>query len=90
MLLTPLGLQYRFGGNWGQITWNLSGLSPKRDWSSEGLSQEDQPELASADYSKNAPHPSGVYRLQAREDPVESGQNHGLLKRLSTATVYVL
>ena len=34
-LLTLLGLQSRFGGNWGQITWNLIGLSPKRDWSSK-------------------------------------------------------
>ena len=31
----PLGLQSRFGDNWRQITLNLSGLSPKRDWSSK-------------------------------------------------------
>ena len=33
--LTLLGLQSRFGDNWRQFTWNLSGLSPKRDWSSK-------------------------------------------------------
>ena len=33
--LTLLGPQPRFGDNWGQITWNLSGVSPKRDWSSK-------------------------------------------------------
>ena len=33
--LTLLGLQSRFGDNWGQLTWNLTGLSPKRDWSSK-------------------------------------------------------
>ena len=30
-VLTLLGLQSRFGDNLGQITWNLSALSPKRD-----------------------------------------------------------
>ena len=35
--LTLLGLQSRFGDNWGQITWNLSCMSPKRDWSSKGV-----------------------------------------------------
>ena len=30
-----LGLQSRFVYNWGQITWNLSRVSPKRDWSSK-------------------------------------------------------
>ena len=35
LLLTLLGLQSRFGDNWGEITWNLSALSPKRDWSSK-------------------------------------------------------
>ena len=35
--LTLLGLQSRFGDNWGQIAWNLSALSPKRDWSSKGV-----------------------------------------------------
>ena len=35
--LTLLGLQSRFGGNWGQITWNLTALSPHRDWSSKGV-----------------------------------------------------
>ena len=35
--LTLLGLQSRFGDNRGQITWNLSALSPKRDWSSKGV-----------------------------------------------------
>ena len=33
-LLEP---QSRFGGNLGQITWSLSALSPKRDWSSKGV-----------------------------------------------------
>ena len=33
--LTLLEPQSRFGDNWGQHTWNLSGLSPKRDWSSK-------------------------------------------------------
>ena len=33
--LTALALQSRFGDNWGQITWNLSCLSPKRDRSSK-------------------------------------------------------
>ena len=33
--LTLLEPQSRFGDNWGQLTWNLSGLSPKRDWSSK-------------------------------------------------------
>ena len=33
--LTLLGPQSRFGDNWGQITWNLSGASQKRDWSSK-------------------------------------------------------
>ena len=32
--LTLLELQSHFGDNWGQITWNVSALSPKRDWSS--------------------------------------------------------
>ena len=32
--LTLLGPQFRFGDNWGQITWNLTGVSPERDWSS--------------------------------------------------------
>ena len=35
--LTLVGLQSRFGDNWGQITWNLSALPPKRDWSSKGV-----------------------------------------------------
>ena len=35
--LTLLGLQSRFGDNWWKITCNLSGLSPKRDWSSKGV-----------------------------------------------------
>ena len=33
--LTLLGLQSRFGDNLGQTTWNLTGVSPKRDWSSK-------------------------------------------------------
>ena len=33
--LTLLGLQSRFGDNWGQTAWNLTGLSPKRGWSSK-------------------------------------------------------
>ena len=32
-LLTLLEPQSRFGDNWGQLTWNLSALSPKRDCS---------------------------------------------------------
>ena len=32
---TLLGLQSRFGDNWRQISLNLSGLSPKRDWSTK-------------------------------------------------------
>ena len=35
--LTLLGLQTRFGDNWGKNTWSLSGLSRKRDWSSKGV-----------------------------------------------------
>ena len=31
VLLTLLGLQSRFGDNWGQTPWNLSALSPKPD-----------------------------------------------------------
>ena len=37
MVLTLLELQSRFGDNWGHITWNVSALSPKRDWSSKGV-----------------------------------------------------
>ena len=33
--LNLLALQSRFGDNWGKMTWKLSGLSPKRDWSSK-------------------------------------------------------
>ena len=33
--LTLLGLQSRFGDNSGQTTLNLTGVSPKRDWSSK-------------------------------------------------------
>ena len=33
--LTLLGPQARFGDNGGQTTWNLCGLSPKRDWTSK-------------------------------------------------------
>ena len=36
-LLSLLELQSPFGDNWGQITWNWSALSPKRDWSSKGV-----------------------------------------------------
>ena len=35
--LTLLGPQSRFEDNWGQITWSLSGLSPKRDCGSKGV-----------------------------------------------------
>ena len=35
--ITLLELQSRFGDNWGQITWNLSALSPKRDCGSKGV-----------------------------------------------------
>ena len=34
-IITLLGLQSLFGDNWEQITWNLRGLSPKRDWNSK-------------------------------------------------------
>ena len=34
-LATLLGPQSRFGDNWGKTTWNLSGASPKQDWSSK-------------------------------------------------------
>ena len=40
MVLTLLGLLSRFVGDWGQIIWNLSALSPKRDWSSKGVNRE--------------------------------------------------
>ena len=33
--LTFLGLQSRFGDNLRQTTWNLTGVSPKRDWSAK-------------------------------------------------------
>ena len=36
-MLTLLGLQSRFENNWGQITRNVTALSPKRDWSSKGV-----------------------------------------------------
>ena len=39
LLLTRLELQSHFGDNWGHTTWNLSGLSPKRDWSSERVNK---------------------------------------------------
>ena len=32
---TRLGPQSRSRDNWGQTAWNLSGVSPKRDWSSK-------------------------------------------------------
>ena len=35
LLLPLLGLQSRFGDNCGHVTWNLSGMSPKREWSSK-------------------------------------------------------
>ena len=35
--LTLLGLQSRFGDNWGQNTRNLTAMSPKRDWGSKGV-----------------------------------------------------
>ena len=35
LLLTLLVLQFRFGDNCRQITYNLTGLPPKRDWSSK-------------------------------------------------------
>ena len=41
-----LGLQSRFGDNWGQNTWNLSGLFPKRDWTSIGVRREYLPFLS--------------------------------------------
>ena len=37
ILLTLLGLQSRFGGNWEKDRWSFSGLSPKRDWGSRGV-----------------------------------------------------
>ena len=42
LTLTLLGLQSRFGDNWGQITWNLTALSPHRDWSSKGVNSSPQ------------------------------------------------
>ena len=41
MLLTPLGLQSRFGDNLGKTTWNLTGMSPKRDWGSKRVNSAD-------------------------------------------------
>ena len=38
-LLTRLGLQSRFGDNLGQTTWDLTGVSPKRDWSSKRVKE---------------------------------------------------
>ena len=38
LILSLYGPQSRFGDNWRQITWSLSGLSPKRDSGSEGSS----------------------------------------------------
>ena len=35
--LTLLEPQSHFGDNLGQTTWNLTGVSPKRDWSSKGV-----------------------------------------------------
>ena len=35
--VNPLGLQSRFGDDWGHITWNLNALSPTWDWSSKGV-----------------------------------------------------
>ena len=38
--LTLLGLQSRFGDNWVKNTWNLRGLSPKRDCSSKRVNHD--------------------------------------------------
>ena len=38
-ILTLLGLQSRFGDNLGQNTWNLTVVSPKRDWSSKRVNR---------------------------------------------------
>ena len=43
VLKTLLGLQSRYGDNWGQITWNLTGLSPKRDCSPKGVEANEDP-----------------------------------------------
>ena len=45
--LTLLGLPSRFGDIWGQLTWILSGLSPKRDCSSKRVEKPRQPEIFS-------------------------------------------
>ena len=38
--LTILGLQSRFGDKVGQTTWNLTGVSPNRDWSSKRVKEQ--------------------------------------------------
>ena len=35
-----LGPQSHFGDNWGQMAWNLSGVPPKRDWSSNRVKRD--------------------------------------------------
>ena len=45
---TLLEPQSRFGDNWGQITWNLSGVSPKRDWSSKRVNTSTTEEVVSS------------------------------------------
>ena len=47
LTVTLLGLQSRFGNKWGQITWNLGGLSPKsqkRDCSSQRFKPNSLPD----------------------------------------------
>ena len=50
--LTLLGLHFRFGDNWGQLTWILRGLSPKRDWSPKRVKRENGVTLATASESR--------------------------------------
>ena len=64
-LLTLLGLQTRFGDNWGKITWNLSGLSPKRDCSSKGA--EGATGTTQAALYKGPPHGCNLVHLVYRE-----------------------
>ena len=55
MVLTLLELQSRFGDNWGQVTWSVSALSPKQDWSSKGVNH---PTLSSR---RGQPSPSDFF-----------------------------
>ena len=46
--LTLFGLQSRFGDTLGQTTWNLSSVSPKRDWSFKRVDVENWPNSRTA------------------------------------------